>query len=175
MDKYYTLKEKCNWYKYLLFIVILLVINYFYISNLQKDVIKELVEVEVVNTIIIPDSSLVLTKDLEDDLVNALIYIESRGNDDAVNNSSGATGCLQLLPIMVREVNNILTRVGSGMRYKLDDRLNRKSSIEMFNIWRYYHHGSSSYEVIARNWNGGPRGYLKESTISYWNNVKKRL
>ena len=36
--------------------------------------------------------------------------------------------------------------------------------LNMFYIWENYHHENSSNEIIARNWNGGPRGYKKQST-----------
>ena len=131
-------------------------------------------EKETVTNIIIPDSSHINTiKDTR--LVNALIFVESRGKDNAESKVSNAAGCLQILPIMVKEVNNILKRIGSDMRYTLDDRYDRKKSIEIFKIWRYYHHMNDSQEIIARNWNGGPNGYLLPSTMGYWNKVKKRL
>ena len=45
-------------------------------------------------------------------------------------------------------------------------------SKEMFYIWRDYHHKISNDEIIARNWNGGPRGYKKQSTEHYWHKVQ---
>ena len=51
----------------------------------------------------------------------------------------------------------------------------RKKSIEMFFIWKNYHHKNSSLEKIARNWNGGPNGYTRNCTKVYWNKVKKEL
>lgn len=48
----------------------------------------------------------------ENDLVRALIMVESRGNDSAVGDrhlvGNEAIGALQIRPIMVREVNRIL-------------------------------------------------------------------
>jgi hypothetical protein len=41
----------------------------------------------------------------------------------------------------------------------------------MFNIWADAYHLNSSYEKMARNWNGGPRGYKKAATSHYWNKV----
>lgn len=108
-------------------------------------------------------------------LVQALIMVESSGKDNAYNASEDAVGCLQIRPIMIREVNRILRKQGDTLRFKLKDRWDRDKSLEMFHIWREYHHPNSTDEVIARNWNGGPDGYQQESTIKYWKKVKGNL
>ena len=109
------------------------------------------------------------------DLVKALIQVESSGRDNAHNISEDAVGCLQIRPIMVREVNRILHKQGGTFRFKLKDRWDRDKSLEMFHVWREYHHPNSTDETIARNWNGGPKGYKKESTLQYWRKVKNKL
>lgn len=111
-------------------------------------------------------------------LVRALIQVESSGNDSCVGDKHmiiPSIGCLQIRPIMVREVNRILKIQQSNKRFKYKDRWSRNKSIEMFNIWKDHYHSESSDEVIARCWNGGPRGGEKKSTIKYWNKVKKYL
>jgi hypothetical protein len=112
---------------------------------------------------------------VENGIIGALIYVESRGNDSAYNDMEDAVGCLQIRPIMVREVNNILKRTCQEERFELEDRWDRKKSLDMFRIWREYHHSNSTDEKIARNWNGGPNGYNKESTLKYWKKVKSHL
>ena len=109
------------------------------------------------------------------DVIEGMIYVESRGNDSAYNASEDAVGCLQIRPIMVREVNRILRKQNDTLRFELEDRWDRNKSLEMFHIWREYHHPNSTDEVIARNWNGGPRGYEKESTIKYWRKVRGHI
>ena len=113
------------------------------------------------------------------DLLNALIFVESRGNDSAIGDrhliGNEAVGALQIRPIMVREVNRICKRIGSHQRFALKDRFDRQKSIHMFMIWREFHHKDDSAEVIARNWNGGPKGYKKDRTIQYWNKIEKQL
>ena len=106
-------------------------------------------------------------------LVDALILIESSGNPKAFNKKENACGCLQIRPIMLREVNRILRKQNNDKRFTKEDRWSCGLSQEMFYIWRDYHHKDSSDEVIARNWNGGPRGYKKQSTEHYWNKVQK--
>tara|TARA_R110000796_G_scaffold93892_1_gene198507 strand:- start:676 stop:1170 length:495 start_codon:yes stop_codon:yes gene_type:complete len=113
-----------------------------------------------------------------DKLVNALIYVESRGNDSAIGDTHLETpsiGVLQIRPVMVREVNRILKIMGSTQRYKLKDRFNRQSSIEMFLFWKNYHHPKDGFEEIARCWNGGPRGLKNRRTEKYWIKVQKQL
>ena len=106
-------------------------------------------------------------------LVDALILVESAGNERAFNKKENACGCLQIRPIMVREVNRILRKQKSEQRFTKEDRWDCGKSKEMFYIWARYHHNFSDDEKIARNWNGGPRGYKKQSTEYYWNKVQK--
>jgi hypothetical protein len=110
----------------------------------------------------------------EDELINALIQIESSGNDNAYTASEDAVGCLQIRRTMVKDVNRILKRRGSEKRYEFKDRWNRQKSIEMFNIYRDYYNLTTP-EEIARCWNGGPKGIYKPTTIAYWNKVKNHL
>ena len=106
-------------------------------------------------------------------LVDALIMVESNGNPNAYCKKEKAVGCLQIRPVMLREVNRILRKQKSTKRFSLEDRWDCGLSEEMFYIWRNYHHEDSSDEVIARCWNGGPRGYKKQSTKHYWQKVQK--
>ena len=109
-------------------------------------------------------------------LLEAMIVVESNGNDSCIgdrNLGRPSVGCLQIRPIMVREVNRILRKQKIKKKYTLNDRYSRKKSIEMFYIWRDYHHSEDSDEVIARCWNGGPKGWKKKSTRYYWIKVVK--
>ena len=106
-------------------------------------------------------------------LVDALILVESSGNSRAYNKKERACGCLQIRPIMLREVNRILRKQKSNQKFTLEDRWNCGLSKEMFYIWVNHSHQNSSDEKIARCWNGGPRGWKKKSTQHYWAKVKK--
>jgi hypothetical protein len=113
-----------------------------------------------------------------DNLVNALIYVESRGKDDAIGDThlnKPSIGVLQIRPIMVREVNRILKHQTSLKRFKLKDRFSREKSNEMFKVWKNHHHPNSELEMIARNWNGGPKGYRHQRTLPYWVKVQNQL
>lgn len=115
----------------------------------------------------------------DSDLVTALIHVESRGNDSAIGDrhlvGNEAVGALQIRPIMVREVNRILRIQKSSIRFTLKDRFDRDKTIEMFYIWKEYHHKDDDAETIARNWNGGPKGYRLNCTKKYWDKVEQQL
>jgi hypothetical protein len=112
-------------------------------------------------------------------LIEALIQVESEGIED-IHGDIGlkegpSVGVLQIRPIMVREVNRILRIKKINKKFKLKDRYSRKKSIEMFNIWRMFYHPDGNFEKISRTWNGGPKGYLKKSTVGYWMEVQNEL
>ncbi len=116
-----------------------------------------------------------------DSFVAAVIQVESRGNDNAYCPKEDAVGCLQIRPIMVREVNRILKMNGIQMRYALSDRWSRVRSLEMFEIMAEEVECCEDltrlefYEIVARKWNGGHRGHKKRSTKKYWEKVKEKL
>lgn len=109
------------------------------------------------------------------ELINAIIYVESRNNARAYNKSSGAVGCMQLMPVMVHEVNRICKIHGIQKTYTLQDRWSCEKSKHMFCIWHRFHHSNSSNERIARHWWGGPKWGEADISIAYWEKVKKRL
>lgn len=103
-------------------------------------------------------------------LIDAIMYVESRGDTNAHNIKEDAVGCLQIRPIMLREVNRLL----GYNKYNLFDRWSKAKSIEMFEIIRQ-NTPNPTDEKLARNWNGGWNGYKKQSTLKYWNKVKEQL
>ena len=107
-------------------------------------------------------------------LVDAMIQVESRGDDSAYCASENAAGCLQIRPIMVKEINRILRRRGLDSTYTLQDRWSRDRSLEMLNIYLKYY-GIEDFEEIARCWNGGPKGRTYASTKGYWNKVQNEM
>ena len=120
----------------------------------------------------------VAAADKEDDelkLLNAIIQVESGGKRNAVGDGGKALGVLQIWPIMVKDVNRIQAINKRSKRYTLKDRLSPARSVEMFYIWREHYHKKSSDEKIARCWNGGPTGHRKQSTLKYWQKVRKAM
>ena len=144
------------------------------INNNKRSLIRQ-ADLKIIQDSIIQDSidNININK-----LVEALIQVESRGNDSAIGDrhlGKPSIGVLQLRPIMVREVNRILKKQKSEKRYKLKDRFSREKSIEMFMVWKSYHHPLDNNEKIARCWNGGPRGWKKAATKGYWTKVQNEL
>ena len=138
--------------------------------SIKKDCLPDIIEVE--------NKKQPKGKDKKQALIEALIYVESRGKEKCIGDLHlivPSVGVLQIRPIMVREVNRILAILGENKRYKNKDRYSRQKSIEMFIIWRDFHHKNDSDEIIARCWNGGPNGYKRKSTLRYWKKVKKAL
>lgn len=114
------------------------------------------------------------------DLIEAVIYIESRGDSLAYNTKEKAVGVLQIRPIMLREVNRVLRKNKVPGKYVLQDRYNREKSIEMFEIMaeQVNQDGLSQmqfFEIVSRRWNGGRRGDKKKATIKYWERIKNQL
>ena len=107
-------------------------------------------------------------------LLSAIMFVESSHNDSAYNSNEDAVGCLQIRKCMVNDVNRILRRQKSELRFTYDDRWLRNKSIKMFDIY-CKHYGLTTAEEIARCWNGGPRGMNYQSTSAYWKKVKKDL
>ncbi len=107
-------------------------------------------------------------------LLSAIIHVESSNNDSAYNAYEDAVGCLQIRKCMVNDVNRILRRQKSDLRFTYDDRWLRNKSIKMFSIYCEYY-GLTTSEEIARCWNGGPRGMSKPLTATYWKKVQENL
>ena len=159
--------------------VIILLVTPLFISTQSPEVTESCYEERIEQPIVELEPKDVQVVIPEQDLVSALILVESRGNDSAIGDrhivGGEAVGALQIRPIMVREVNRILKIQKSDKRFKLKDRFDREKTIEMFYIWKNFHHKDSDFEKIARNWNGGPKGYKLRNTERYWNKVQKEL
>ena len=107
---------------------------------------------------------------IEDSLIAAIIYVESRGDSMAYNKREDAVGVPQIRPIMLREVNRLL----GYNKYKLSDRWNVAKSKEMFNIVKANIKNPTN-ERVARIWNGGYNGNNKKATLPYWYKVKNQI
>ena len=106
-----------------------------------------------------------------DSLISAIMFVESSYRPNAYNATSGATGCMQIMPVMVDEVNRIL-----GLdEYDLEDRWCCDRSVEMFLVWKNHHHANSDWETIARHWWGGPKWGEHAISDFYWEKVESAL
>ena len=110
----------------------------------------------------------------EKEIISALMYVESNNNDSAYNASEDAVGILQIIQCMVDDVNRILRKQKSPVRFTYEDRWCRYKSINMFKVYcRYYN--LTTAEEIARCWNGGPGGMYNPFTTIYWEKVKNKI
>lgn len=107
-------------------------------------------------------------KERREKIIHAIISKESEGTDTIVGDMVGQ---LQMRPVMVIEVNNIL----GSIKYSLEDRMDKIKSIEMFKIYTNHHTPDWNLELVARRWNGGYRGEYKTATINYYKQVKQIL
>ena len=110
----------------------------------------------------------------EQEIISALMYVESSNNDSAYNASEDAVGCLQIRKTMVNDVNRILRKRKSPVRFTYEDRWCRYKSINMFKIY-CKHYNLTTAEEIARCRNGGPRGLHNPATVNYWKKVQSEL
>ena len=92
-------------------------------------------------------------------LILAIAYTESKFRPDAVG-SSNDSGCLQLVPIYVAEVNRLY-----GTSYTIEDAFDIGKSLEMYELMQaaknptrdlntaiYYHNKSEAYrQTVLRN------------------------
>ena len=108
------------------------------------------------------------------ELIDALIQVESNGNDDAVGDNGNAIGCLQIWEIYHTDATE---RSNIGGVYL--DCYTRAYSIMVFDAYmrRYARDAwinplKFDAEKVARIHNGGPRGYKKKATEKYWKKVQ---
>jgi len=113
-------------------------------------------------------------------LINALIQVESGGDDNTIGDKKlkfPAYGCLQIRQPCVRDVNDKFKK-----SFKAKDCLgNRELSILIcqayISIWAKESRLGRvpTPEDMARIWNGGPNGWKRNSTRDYWEKVKREL
>ena len=108
--------------------------------------------------------------DYWENVMNAIIQVESGGNSKAKSGSS--VGAMQITPLLVAECNNILRSRRSKKRYKLSDRLSVKKSKEMFLLIQSKYNPLRNIEQAIRSWNGGIH-YSVQRTQRYLERVLK--
>lgn len=96
-------------------------------------------------------------------LIEAIIWRESRGNDNSVNHKSNAVGCLQITPIYLKQCN----KIAGHEKYKLSDRYSRSKSIEMFNLYQSHFNPNRDLHLAIKLHN--PR-----ASYSYHRDIEKK-
>lgn len=95
-----------------------------------------------------------------DELLDAIALVESNNRANAVGDGGSAVGAYQIRPIFLRDINRIL----GWEKYELDDRWDRQKSRAMARVYLDHYGRGRTLIEMARQYNGGPRGHLKEAT-----------
>ena len=104
-------------------------------------------------------------------LISALMIVESSNNDLAIGDQGRAIGCLQIHKAVVVDVNRI-----TGSHYRHQDMTNRMQARAVCQAYLTHYGKNKTTEEQARIWNGGPQGHKKKTaTQAYWAKVKKNL
>jgi uncharacterized protein (TIGR02594 family) len=113
-------------------------------------------------------------------LIDALIQVESRGNDNAIgdtNLTNKAFGCLQIrLPVCIDVNRRFSTNIRPEQMLG-----NRPLSIDTFEKYMLIYATKQRIgravtdQDRARIWNGGPDGFKRDSTLGYWDKVRQQL
>lgn len=121
-----------------------------------------------------------------EDLLDAIEWVESRGDANAVGDNGKAVGAYQLTKEALDDANDYVSLLwwkvtGNNVGfYTYKDRWDKAKSREIATWYiRRWTAGTGNYDATledkARIYNGGPRGYEKESTKAYWQKVKARM
>ena len=128
-----------------------------------------------------------------EDLLDAIEWVESKGDANAMGDNGAAIGAYQIHKIYVDDVNRIRLINAGGekklcLTYNYEDRWSKRLSRGMVATYLLYYEGQtptdlgrypfgnmSWQERLARIHNGGPDGWKKESTKPYWEKVKARM
>ena len=122
-----------------------------------------------------------------DDLLDAIEWVESKGEANAVGDNGEAVGVYQIHKIYVDDLNRFSDWFAYRAKYNYDDRWNRHKSRQMVSRYVWYYTtkimpeltlsdcGMRELEAMARIHNGGPDGYKSPATKKYWLKVKARM
>jgi len=104
-----------------------------------------------------------------DELIQKLWMVESNGRLKPREGDGGlAIGPLQIHPAVVKDVNKFC-----GARFSLEDRKDLAKSKLLARLYVTMWMDIHKQEIAARIYNGGPRGWQKKSTDSYWRKIQK--
>lgn len=105
-----------------------------------------------------------------DKVINALIEVESKGDEKAVSKNKKFVGILQISTILVDDCNRII----GEKKYTYNCRYDKTKSIEMFKIMQNYYNPKKDLMFAIRMWKGGPTWKTNRiDTKEYYNNVMK--
>ena len=100
-------------------------------------------------------------------VINAIIQVESSGNPNAISPGGKYVGIMQIGTVVVDDCNEYLQLKKINKRYEYNDRYNVQKSKEMFILIQKRYNKEKDVEKAVRIWNGGCN-YKKESTDNYY-------
>ena len=103
-------------------------------------------------------------------LIEALIAVESGGQDMAIGDANRARGPLQIHRAVVEDVNRF-----NGTRYTHNQMTNRVAARQVCELYLNRWAKGKSDQYCARLWNGGPTGPSKTATLPYWCLVNREI
>ncbi|MFA5151125.1 MAG: transglycosylase SLT domain-containing protein [Clostridia bacterium] len=105
-------------------------------------------------------------------LLDAIATVESGGRAGIMGDNGRAVGMYQLHAVTVKDVNR---RCGTVYKWPTDC-LNPTTGREIARKYLLmYARPGATLETLARNYNGGPRGWQKAATEKYWQRVKTAI
>jgi len=104
----------------------------------------------------------------------AFIMVESKFHSEVVNRVTGATGLLQITPVMVDEVNRICRIMGLRMRFRMRDAFDPDKSIMMWRIAIMWHDPQDVEEAVCI-WFGRGVQYDGQTWKEYHERLKSFL
>ncbi len=107
-----------------------------------------------------------------ENVINAIIQVESKGNPNAYNKNGDCVGILQITRICVKEANNILKDAKSEIVFSLSDRWDVEKSKKIFILIQNKYNPEHDLIKACRIWNEGPYYNKQIKTTEY---VKKVL
>lgn len=113
-------------------------------------------------------------------LIQALISVESHGNDralgDYVHGRPTSFGCLQISLKVLTDVSKI-----TGHKVGVEDAFNRPMAVKICLVYLSHYatedrlgHAPTDQD-LARIWNGGPNGWADPKTMPYWRKISRSL
>lgn len=148
-------------------------LTHIYYYSVMKNILRKIASIGFFLTITFkvfaPTSkslAVVITSPIEPfkNLIHAVGMVETQYDTLAYNPLEEAVGYFQIRPIRLVDYND-----RTGSTYSMIDLFNYKISEKIF-LYYATEIGPYNFERIARNWNGSG-----ESTIQYWEQVKKFL
>lgn len=107
-------------------------------------------------------------------VIDAISMVESKGNPKAYNPNGNCAGILQIVPILVKECNQILEKKKSAKRYTVSDRYDVQKSKEMFILLQEHFNPEHNVEKAIKCWNCGfYTKNWKNKSVEYYRKVMK--